>query len=89
MKYLEALKLGLDKGDKKHIFEKINEYILIFIDKSSGYLKELLEILSSLSKGRHKVRFYQIIVFVKLLLTNYIITLNFNSVSKFFLNKLL
>ena len=64
LKYLEALKLGLDKGDKKHIFEKINEYILIFIDKSSGYLKELLEILSSLSKGRHKVRFYQIIVFV-------------------------
>ena len=63
-RYLDALKLDLDKGDKKHIFGKINEYIQIFIDKSSGYLNELLEVLSGLKKVRNKVKFYQIIVFV-------------------------
>ena len=46
--YLEALKLDLDKCDKVHIFEKINEYIQIFINKSSGYLNELLEVLSKM-----------------------------------------
>ena len=64
LKYLEALKLGLDRGDKKHIFEKINDYIQIFINKSSGYLNELIEILSSLKKGKNKVNFFQIIAFV-------------------------
>ena len=63
-RYLDALKLDLDKGDKKHIFGKINEYIQIFIDKSSGYLNELLEVLSGLKKVKNKVKFYQIIVFV-------------------------
>ena len=63
--YLLALKLDLDQGDKMHIFEKINEYIQIFINKSSGYLNELLEILSSLKKKRRtKIMFYQIIIFV-------------------------
>ena len=52
--YLEALKLDLDKGDQNHIFEKINEYIKLFIDKSSGYLNELLEILSKLRKMKKK-----------------------------------
>ena len=64
LKYLEALKLGLDRGDKKHIFEKINDYIQIFINKSSGYLNELIEILTSLKKGKNKVNFFQIIAFV-------------------------
>ena len=63
-RYLDALKLGLETSDKKHIFGKINEYIQIFIDKSSGYLNELLEVLSGLKKVRNKVKFYQIIVFV-------------------------
>ena len=63
-RYLDALKLDLDKGDKKHIFGKINEYMQIFIDKSSGYLNELLEVLSGLKKVKNKVKFYQIIVFV-------------------------
>ena len=63
-RYLDALKLDLDKGDKKHIFGKINEYIQIFIDKSSGYLNELLEVLSGLKKVKNKVKFYQIIVFI-------------------------
>ena len=65
--YLEALKLNLDKGDKNHIFKKINEYIKLFIDKSSGYLNELLEILSKLrkvKKKKPKVQFYIIIVLV-------------------------
>ena len=63
-RYLDALKLGLETSDKKHIFGKINEYIQIFIDKSSGYLNELLEVLSGLKKVKNKVKFYQIIVFV-------------------------
>ena len=63
-RYLDALKLGLETSDKKHIFGKINEYIQIFIDKSSGYLNELLEVLSGLKKVKNKVKFYQIIVFI-------------------------
>ena len=63
-KYLEAIKLGLDKEEKEHLFEKIKEYIQIFIDKSSGYLNELLEILSGLKKLKSKVEFYKIISFV-------------------------
>ena len=63
-KYLEALKLGLDKSDKEHIFGKINKYISIFINKSSGYLTELLEILSRLKKGKNKISFYTILVFI-------------------------
>ena len=62
--YLEALKLDLDKCDKVHIFEKINEYIQIFINKSSGYLNELLEVLSKMKKKKNKINFYQIIIFV-------------------------
>ena len=62
--YIEALKLDLDKGDKNHIFDKINEYIQIFIDKSSGYLNELLEILSQMKKKKNKVKFFEIILFV-------------------------
>ena len=61
--YLEALKLDLEKKEQKHIFEKINEYIHIFIDKNSGYLNELLETLSKMKK-KFKVKFYQIIVSV-------------------------
>ena len=53
--YLEALKLDLDKCDKVHIFEKINEYIQIFINKSSGYLNELLEVLSKMKKKKNKI----------------------------------
>ena len=63
-KYLEALKLSLDKGDKEHIFNQINKYITIFIDKSSGYLNELLEILSTLKKGKNRGKFYTMILFV-------------------------
>ena len=63
--YLLALKLNLDKGDKVHIFENINEYIQIFINKSPGYLNELFEILSSLKKKqKYKIKFYKIIIFV-------------------------
>ena len=42
--YIEALKLELDKGDKNHIMKKIKEYIDKFINKSSDYLNNLLEI---------------------------------------------
>ena len=46
--YVEALKLDLDKGDKEHIFTEINKYLEKFIDKSQGYLNELLEILKNI-----------------------------------------
>ena len=61
--YVEALKLALDKGDKEHIFTEINISIEKFIDKSQGYLNELLEILSK-QKKNYKQYFYSIIVHV-------------------------
>jgi len=70
-KYLEALKEEVERGEKKHIFEKINKYIEIFIDKSSGYLNELLEILSGLKKVKNKANFYKIIAFVIIKLTEF------------------
>ena len=68
-KYLEALKEDVSKSEKQHIFEKINKYIEIFIDKSSGYLNDLLEILSGMKKIKNKKSFYQIISFVIIKLT--------------------
>jgi len=63
-KYLETFKL---RGyfEKRHIFEKIKEYIQIFIEEDSGYLNELLEILSGLKKLKGiKSHFYSIIAFI-------------------------
>ena len=63
--YVEALKLALDKGDKEHIFTEINKYLEKFIDKSQGYLNELLEILSEMKKKiKNKDKFYILVVFV-------------------------
>ena len=42
LSYTETLKLNLDKEDKNHIMDKIKEYIEVFINKSSGYLNDLL-----------------------------------------------
>jgi len=61
--YTEALKFHLDKGVKDHIFSEINIYIEKFIDKSQGYLNELLKILSK-QKRNYKQYFYSIIVHV-------------------------
>ena len=61
--YTEALKFHLDKGVKDHIFSEINFYIEKFIDKSQGYLNELLKILSK-QKRNYKQYFYSIIVHV-------------------------
>ena len=61
--YIETLLLGIDKGDQKHIKEKIKQYIIIFADKSSGYLNSLVEILSKLvKKKKFQVFFYEIII---------------------------
>lgn len=63
--YVETLKLTLDKGEKNHIQDKIKEYIEVFINKSSGYLNDLLEILQGFGKKvKHKIFFYSIIIFV-------------------------
>ena len=50
--YVEYYKLGLDESEKKHILKKIEEYLNIFIDKSSGYLNSLLDVLSSINQRR-------------------------------------
>ena len=67
MSYIETLKLGIDRGEQNHIMDKIKEYIEIFVNKSSGYLNNLLEILQSLGnekKNKFKIFFYVINIFV-------------------------
>ena len=68
--YIEYLKLSLEKSEKNEIFMKIEKYLLIFIDKSSGYLSNLLEVLSPLQKGNLNKEFYKIVVFVMEKLNN-------------------
>ena len=63
LSYIETLKCELDKSEQKSIFDKIKKYLLIFIDKSSGYLDNLVEILSGLPKSKKK-DFYNLIIFV-------------------------
>ena len=46
--YIKYLKLSPEKSEKNAIYENINKYTKIFINKSSAYLNNLLEILSSL-----------------------------------------
>ena len=60
--YLEYLKLNLPKGEKVEIFKKIEFYLNYFIDKSSGYLSNLLEVLSPLQTGDLKKEFYKIVI---------------------------
>ena len=62
--YVETLPLGIDKGQQKHIMEKIKEYLKIFLDKSSGYMSSLLEILEKLTKNKFQVFFYEIIIYL-------------------------
>ena len=67
LSYIETLKLGIDRGEQNHIMDKIKEYIEIFVNKSSGYLNNLLEILQSLGnekKNKFKIFFYVINIFV-------------------------
>ena len=67
--YAETVKLQLSKGDEEDLFpkfkQKIIKYITVFIDKSSGYLNNLLESIEPMKKKRKfKVNFYEIIIFV-------------------------
>ena len=68
LSYIETLRLDIDRGDKKKIFENIFKYIEVFITQSSGYLNNLLEILKELQnfpkKKRFHLEFYRIVIFV-------------------------
>ena len=65
LSYIEILKYGLDKSEQKSVFERIEKYIKIFTNKSSGYLDSLIEMLSELQKNRkNKILFYNLIIFV-------------------------
>ena len=64
LSYIENFKLSVDKSEKKNIFTNIEKYIQIFIDKSSGYLNNLLEILSPLQNGNARAEFIELIVFI-------------------------
>ena len=64
LSYIDYLKLSSDKGERTNIFKKIEKYITTFIDKSSGYLNNLLEILSPLQNGTSKLDFLNLILFV-------------------------
>ena len=72
--YIATLKLGLDDDEKKHIIKKFKEYINKFINKSSDYIKYLLELLyheiiddkniDDKKKKKIKIIFYGIVIFV-------------------------
>ena len=63
LSYMETLKLSIDKGEQKTIFDNINKYINIFIDKTSGYLNSLLNILENLKdNSKYKVNYYILII---------------------------
>ena len=64
LSYVDFLKLSPDKSEKKSIFEKIEKYLKIFINKSSAYLNNLLEILSSLQNGSTKKEFWNLIILI-------------------------
>ena len=70
--YIEYLKLTLDKAERKIIFDKIKKYLEIFINKSSGYLNNLLDILLPLQKNSKTQReFNELIIYVMEQLNNY------------------
>ena len=70
--YLKYLKLTLDTSEKKIIFEKIKKYLDIFINKSSGYLNNLLEVLLPLQEDtKTKREFNDLIIYVMEQLNNY------------------
>ena len=61
--YIKTLDCELDKSEQKTIFNKIKKYLLIFIDKSSAYLDNLVETLSKMPKSKKK-DFYVLIIFI-------------------------
>ena len=61
--YIKTLECELDKSEQKTIFNKIKKYLLIFIDKSSAYLDNLVKTLSELQKSKKK-EFYDLIIFI-------------------------
>ena len=61
--YINTLKCQIDKSEQKSIFNKIKKYLLIFIDKSSAYLDNLVKTLSELQKSKKK-EFYELIIFI-------------------------
>ena len=64
LSYIESLQLELSDGAKNHILEKIKEYIKLFINKSTGYLNSLLDILARLTEIDMEIEFYKIVIFV-------------------------
>ena len=72
--YLNKLKFDLDKSERKSIFDNIEKYIKIFINKSSGYLDNLIEMLSVLKKDqiykKYKMNFINLIIFIMEQLNN-------------------
>ena len=75
LSYIETLKLGIDRGEQKNIIKNIKKYIEVFINKSSGYLSDLLEILNEITKNKklkkYKKEFYNIVIFIMEKLNEY------------------
>ena len=64
LSYIETLKLTIEKGEQKRIINNIKKYIETFINKSSGYLSDILDLLSNLISTKKKIIFYGIIIFI-------------------------
>jgi hypothetical protein len=61
--YIKTLEFTLEESKQESIFNNIKKYLLIFIDKSSAYLDNLVETLSKMPKSKKK-DFYVLIIFI-------------------------
>ena len=61
--YIKTLEFTLEESKQESIFNNIKKYLLIFIDKSSAYLDNLVETLSKMPKSK-KTDFYVLIIFI-------------------------
>ena len=61
--YIKTLEFTLEESKQESIFNNIKKYLLIFIDKSSAYLDNLVETLSKMPKSKKK-DFYLLIIFI-------------------------
>ena len=69
--YIATLKLDLDEGERKSIFEKMKRYLKIFIKNGIGYLNDLLDVINNISKRELKMFKYKLIIDIMGILNQY------------------
>ena len=69
--YIATLKLDLDEGERKSIFEKMKRYLKIFIKNGIGYLNDLLDVINNISKRELKRFKYELIIDIMGIMNKY------------------